>query len=1436
MESSDSCPLINDYKQKFLISRLVQTIFGGVRLSNVPKTIVFSQLLLFITPLLLLVIINISVNEDSQFYATIPVCLLVLLLLVFVNFARDFVGRRKQKEVHVKRTVKSMLAEEDSIEIDGVFSHEHFTFLVPQKSHIFKILDPVLYGGILFLGAISLHKSHLPEGTSSSDYYAVFILSSISLCTGLFGLVSNPAPEVAIFNSNSPISHLYRPFYLALLTGIAVGLPAFPTYILLGCLFIIFPLGILPSPECLFHWILELLLSWPGFGSSPHPSALICCLRAVLAYAALSVVYSQESFSVIATLLISFFLMALPIPMSVNDALVLLKSWKLWVHLPVLVIACGLTFVPTEDMSNDGLGYAIIALACLMYLLSLLTPKFILRLFYNPLIEKLPPKRLRYPYPILCWISRPILFSYVLLSESLDKDIPRMCLPFIFTRIWLDPRTSCYAGLITVIVGMTVGDESFSDFTSIPFLMAMSGFGLVVLEEFCDRMEFYLRLHGDFLFLKKQRRSSWMIITLVNVLCFPLTISFLLLSSLIRCEILPIFTLPILLPSFPRPHNFWPWHRSGHTSSSPDGAYYRNFGPKLAAALTPLLEGRGYSTKPLLCRVENLMVLVQPLTNGLAASGFVLRGLELKETSCHTEEANVVKEIFEGARSATEKKGSSMNSKPFHILQPVAQINVETYSDARNVLTGVLDSPACLAKIGDYFGKVLSYTLVEEGITGKIEYEESTTLKTGGGRGGFDFSAISRTSPAVVAPPPRVSSTQGPSSTANVGDLIDDFSFASSEESWDGTVTIVGNPVAVSTTAVAPSDHSSEKSQVYIQPSSGDNVPVYKIPLSVGEVEKLSKNGFSEEFYSRCGGSKEMKEWVRGITVCARGAVNHTSAHQALKSFQGDLEWSKCSEWVKEHPEIRNIIVTSFRHAVKLAVDEVVYGEAESTEEVIENMRELRRDWFIGREEDTGWSESVLAGKKYLFSLYLNDESVYSSRTLTLQLLPVDPHTNGLAASGFLLRGLELKETSCHTEEANVVKEIFEGARSATEKKGSSMNSKPFHILQPVGQINVETYSDARNVLTGVLDSPACLAKIGDYFGKVLSYTLVEEGITGKIEYEESTTLKTGGGRGGFDFSAISRTSPAVVAPPPRVSSTQGPSSTANVGDLIDDFSFASSEESWDGTVTIVGNPVAVSTTAVAPSDHSSEKSQVYIQPSSGDNVPVYKIPLSVGEVEKLSKNGFSEEFYSRCGGSKEMKEWVRGITVCARGAVNHTSAHQALKSFQGDLEWSKCSEWVKEHPEIRNIIVTSFRHAVKLAVDEVVYGEAESTEEVIKNMRELRRDWFIGREEDTGWSESVLAGKKYLFSLYLNDESVYSSRTLTLQLLPVDVGELNRTAVRALWTSLSFELYYLTNDDEERYSIQAHPNILRNLLVQSADVPLGYPIYQSPVIMVPHL
>ncbi len=45
----------------------------------------------------------------------------------------------------------------------------------------------------------------------------------------------------------------------------------------------------------------------------------------------------------------------------------------------------------------------------------------------------------------------------------------------------------------------------------------------------------------------------------------------------------------------------------------------------------------------------------------------------------------------------------------------------------------------------------------------------------------------------------------------------------------------------------------------------------------------------------------------------------------------------------------------------------------------------------------------------------------------------------------------------------------------------------------------------------------------------------------------------------------------------------------------------------------------------------------------------------------------------------------------------------------------------------------------------------------------------------------------------------------LTLGKAELNLGRLDRETVKALWASLTVELLYLTNDDDERYSIQVY-------------------------------
>merc|ERR1711915_682677 len=150
----------------------------------------------------------------------------------------------------------------------------------------------------------------------------------------------------------------------------------------------------------------------------------------------------------------------------------------------------------------------------------------------------------------------------------------------------------------------------------------------------------------------------------------------------------------------------------------------------------------------------------------------------------------------------------------------------------------------------------------------------------------------------------------------------------------------------------------------------------------------------------------------------------------------------------------------------------------------------------------------------------------------------------------------------------------------------------------------------------------------------------------------------------------------------------------------------------------------------------------------------------------------------------------------------------------------------------MKNMITKAFRMSVKLALDKALLGDMD-LDDLLESIEDLHTNWHIGPEDELEWSLGIRQEIPNLFSISFSSSSdngltYYRSRILSLRECDVGMGRLNKEVVKSLWASLSWELIYLTNDDEERCSIQAEERLLRNLTVQAADPPLGYSIYSS--------
>jgi len=207
---------------------------------------------------------------------------------------------------------------------------------------------------------------------------------------------------------------------------------------------------------------------------------------------------------------------------------------------------------------------------------------------------------------------------------------------------------------------------------------------------------------------------------------------------------------------------------------------------------------------------------------------------------------------------------------------------------------------------------------------------------------------------------------------------------------------------------------------------------------------------------------------------------------------------------------------------------------------------------------------------------------------------------------------------------------------------------------------------------------------------------------------------------------------------------------------------------------------------------------------------------------------------------SEELTELAR-LAVQAYVAINvapsfgqppeSLGSGHILRVFAGEVgQASQAREvqWLQSHTEFQHLTLKAFRYAVKVAIDLVAMGEDASAlgyEELDAALQEVDRNWFLGREGASSWEAAMKQRVPNMMAL--RKKGLAEVQVLRLSLVEdgVRVGELRPEVVKSIWASASVELRYLANDDDERYSIQAHPTLLRNMVVQSAE----YPIYVSP-------
>nr|KAJ3422945.1 Pecanex-like protein 4 [Polyrhizophydium stewartii] len=395
-----------------------------------------------------------------------------------------------------------------------------------------------------------------------------------------------------------------------------------------------------------------------------------------------------------------------------------------------------------------------------------------------------------------------------------------------------------------------------------------------------------------------------------------------------------------------------------------------------------------------------------------------------------------------------------------------------------------------------------------------------------------------------------------------------------------------------------------------------------------------------------------------------------------------------------------------------------------------------------------------------------------------------------------VVTGAELEPTSCHALEGAEVDGILDYALIDDNlRRRSWINDALFHTLLPVGTAAASSYVESKAITTGILDNPGVLRVFPSALLKVLVFCLLRT-----MDLHDLPTYRD--------------------VPVQR--------------QLL--------QTAWKRF------PL-----------------KWFEHLKSGGNAAAYHDMFASGSLSggRFDQQTFDQVFMMLCISCH--------IILLGQTATNiesyETSASALFDMYRGNLPYSvnsECRTWWSHtiRAPLRRTCIQALRYAVKLVYEEAVEGEVADFAELESKLDEFVSDWVVTMDPAQAlpsdptapaqaWRDGMNLGKPHFFALFkqapasgasagaaarigggpaaTRESSPISVRILNKQDgCVVRLGIVNGEAVRGIWANLVFELLYLTNDDDERYSIQAHEILLRNLTVQTAPPPFGYPIWVS--------
>lgn len=463
------------------------------------------------------------------------------------------------------------------------------------------------------------------------------------------------------------------------------------------------------------------------------------------------------------------------------------------------------------------------------------------------------------------------------------------------------------------------------------------------------------------------------------------------------------------------------------------------------------------------------------------------------------------------------------------------------------------------------------------------------------------------------------------------------------------------------------------------------------------------------------------------------------------------------------------------------------------------------------------------------------------NRTAFVQVLEI-----GYGYVTMSVKGLELQETSCHSLEATRLDDVCD---AAFRKNGACLNPYPFlSVLTPIDTVLLPSYSDAENSLTGVIDNPDALTQQHQDFINCIVYLLLKNKVDlfklvyGKEKVTTPTyTPSSHHSRGKSITSSMFSHDDDVMSPSSRPSTASY--MAKNLPGVITD-----EDEVWDDDGSLPDSGFGLPAME--------KPSKVTSVPQKVSSATEQCLPVDDADIQCFShlfqqqwyfhaksdiENKHSPQFSSGIEEDEQLK-LMRLAALTSYIVVNVNSVpgknpsllgpSHLCKLFYGDIPWSPSYDWLEKNQKLHDIVVKAIRYSVKILYDRALMGDVipssdEYHQELVEAINDLEQAWYVGTETDNDWKEAIRCQQMSLFTIKKTENGL-SSRMLLVRPVEAHVLRINATSVKSIWSDLMLELYYFTNDDEERYSIQAQQSLLRNICIQAADSPLGYAIFSS--------